>query len=217
MLNNILSTSRNKLIFYRKGIFVTSFSFCKLILSNSDGRLTRIIGRIILYLRCDRITGGCYGIAILKVVFCKLKDLAAYFDPVLTVHIEIVYSEFIGINRFEHSNGIETFCDLVSSFNSFLIIFIFPVIKHLTFDKRIIRKGRNSITHSKVNEILRFLAYDISVLIFDDKVDPDLAFKKSIESQIFINRRSGSILCSFSIGFGKPSNKSCTVLYRFSR
>ena len=102
----ISCVSCNELILYSERVLAIC-ALCKLIFCNCDSRLARIVCRFLGNFSSDRISGSCYCVAILKIVCRELVYLGSYRNSVIAVHIEVVHREFIGVNSFEYSYGIE--------------------------------------------------------------------------------------------------------------
>ena len=210
MADLVFSVRSNELVFNGIGVFRRAFSLGELVLGYCNGRLARVINRIVGdFIRNCRPRRSH---SVREIAFDQIVDLGPDIDAIpIIIFIEVVDSELVGFNLVEHGNGIEAFRNRGTDNNRGVISFMLPVIEDLTFNKGIVRQGGDLITDIQINEILGFLCDDIAFIVFDKETYRDLIRKIGIKGQIGSDRGRCGILSSLSSRLSKPSEEGVTV------
>ena len=184
-----------------------------------DGRIFRIVGRLVRDFRCGRETGGCYRVTwILELALGDIVYLRADVDPsALLIQIVVVDRQLIAHDRIEDGNRIETLRYGVADINDIMRRLVLPMIKDLALDELIVRQSCDVIAYRQIDKVLRFFPNDIAVIVLDKESDGNLFGKKRIQRQVLIDRGGSGILRALTARLGEPAAEGKARLDRVGR
>ena len=210
MADRVIGVRGDILILDFEGVF-SICSLSKLTLINSNRRLARIVDGVCRML--IRRRGARRGHRVGEIFLHEVINLSADINPpALTIYVIIINGELIGVDIIEHGHGVEGFRDGIANFNRIVIRLIFPVIKHLALDERIIRQCRDRIARGEVDEILGLRSNDIPLVVLDEEPHGHLFLEVGIQGEILVYRGGGRVLRALAARLGEPAAESHAVL-----
>ena len=215
MTNLIVRVCCDILVFFHANIFLRPFIIGEVLCVHRNGRSARIVSRLVGNFRCDGKTRR--GNRVREVTLHKVIDLGSDIDSLGTIHIVIMDREFIGVDCRKYRNHIEALIYRITNCDLITVVFTLPVIKDLPFDERVVRHGRDLSAHSNIHIVLRLRTDHSAFIILHQEMDTHLICKVSVQRQILIHRRRGSILGTLSVRLGKPAAECCASFYRIRR
>ena len=175
----VLSIGGHVLIFNLKSVGAIALPG-ELVLGYSDGRLARIVRRLVCNLRRNRKARSGYGIAVFEVALGELVNLLANRNLVAAIHVVVVNGELVSTNVLEDGYRIEALGDGISVLDGIAVGLVLPVVEDLAFKERVLGHGRDLVAHSEVNEVLRLLSNNLAAVILDEELDRNLILEVGI-------------------------------------